>query len=43
LLVYQRKGVQYDAAQGKLRWDNRAPVSAELKLAGRGAALFLIR
>jgi hypothetical protein len=42
LLVYQRKGVQFDAAQGKLRWDNRSPVSAELKLAGRGAALFLV-
>jgi len=43
LLVYQRKGVQFDPAQGKLRWNNLAPVSAELKLAGRGAALFQIR
>lgn len=43
IAVYLRKGVQYDAAQGKLRWDNREPVSAELKLSGRGAALFVIR
>jgi len=43
LLVYQRKGVQFDPAQGKLRWNNLTPVSAELKLAGRGAALFQIR
>ena len=42
-LVYNRKGVQFDAAQGKLRWDNLEPVAAELKLAGRGAALFVIR
>lgn len=43
ITVYFRKGVQYDAALGKLRWDNREPVSAELKLTGRGAALFLVR
>ena len=43
ITVYFRKGIQYDAAQGKLRWDNREPVSAELKLSGRGAALFLVR
>jgi hypothetical protein len=42
-LVYQRKGVQFDAAQGKLRWNNLTPVAAELKLSGRGAALFEIR
>lgn len=42
-LVYQRKGVQFDQAQGKLRWQNLPPVSAELKLASRGAALFLIQ
>lgn len=40
LLVYQRKGIQYDPAQRRLRWDNLPPVAAELKLAGRGAALF---
>jgi hypothetical protein len=43
ILVYHRRGVQFDAAQGKLRWDNGEPVDAELKLAGRGAALFQIR
>ncbi|MDH5288062.1 MAG: hypothetical protein OEX23_15685 [Betaproteobacteria bacterium] len=43
LLVWQRKGVQFDQSQGKLRWNNLTPVSAELKLAGRGAALFQIR
>lgn len=43
VLVYQRKGVQFDAAAGKLRWNNLAPVAAELKLATRGAALFEIR
>jgi hypothetical protein len=43
ILVFNRKGVQYDAAQNKLRWDNQEPVSAELKLAGRGSALFLVR
>jgi hypothetical protein len=43
MLVYQRRGVQFDAAQGKLRWNNLPPVSAELRLAARGAALFEIR
>ena len=43
IAVYNRKRVQYDAAQGKLRWDDREPVSAELKLTGRGAALFVVR
>lgn len=42
-LVYQRKGVQFDPSQNKLRWNNLPPVSAELKLATRGAALFRIR
>jgi len=43
MLVYQRRGVQFDPAAGKLRWDGGAPVSAELKLRGEGAALFLIQ
>jgi hypothetical protein len=43
LLVYQRKGVQYDAAQQRLRWDTTHSVAAELKLLGPGAALFEIR
>lgn len=42
-LVYHRKGVAFDAAQGKLRWDSGEPVNAELKMTGRGAALFQIR
>ncbi len=43
LLVYQRRGVQYDAAGKSLRWDNGATVGADMKLLGPGAALFQIR
>jgi hypothetical protein len=43
IVVYQRKGVQYDAAQQRLRWDGLAPVEAELVLADAGSALFRIR
>ncbi len=44
LLVYHRRGVQYDTARKLLRWDDGAPVSADLKLIEpHGAALFLIR
>lgn len=43
LVVFQRQGVQYDAAQQHLRWDGAAPVSAELLLIDAGAALFRIR
>ena len=43
LVVYQRRGVQYDAAEQKLRWDGGAPVDAEVLLVERGAALFRIR
>ena len=43
MLVYQRRGVQFDPTAGKLRWDGGAPVSAQLKLRGEGAALFLIQ
>lgn len=42
LVVYQRRGVQYDAAQKRLRWDGGAPVAAELLLADAGAAMFRI-
>ena len=42
LVVYQRRGVQYDAAQRRLRWDGSAPVAAELVLAEAGAAMFRI-
>ena len=43
MLVLQRRGVQFDPAAGKLRWDGGAPVSAQLKLRGEGGALFLIQ
>jgi len=43
MLVYQRRGVQFDPAAGKLRWDGGVPVEAQLKLRGDGAALFLIQ
>ena len=43
ILVYQRRGVQFDPSAGKLRWDGGAPVAAQLKLRGEGAALFLIQ
>lgn len=44
MVVYHRRGIQYDAAQKLLRWDNGPPVSAELKLLEpHGAALFLIQ
>ena len=43
LLVYQRRGMQFDKAQGRVRWDDGQTVAAELKLVEPGAALFLIR
>ena len=43
LVVYQRRGVQYDAAARRLRWDGFPPVEADLVLADTGAALFEIR
>ena len=43
VLVWQRPGIQYDPAQHKLRWDAREPISAEAKLVGDGAALFVVR
>jgi hypothetical protein len=43
LVVYDRHGVQYDAAHRMLRWDGNPPVTAELKLLEpHGAALFQI-
>lgn len=42
LFVWQRRGVQYDAAQKSLRWDGGPPVPAELVLLEPGAALFRI-
>ena len=43
VLVYHRRGVQYDAAQQRLRWDNNAPITADLLLVDSGAALLRIR
>lgn len=42
LVVYQRRGVQFDAAHQRLRWDG-ATVPAELKLLDHGGALFLVK
>ena len=43
VVVYQRRGIQYDASVNKLRWDGHAPLAAELRLSRPGAALFEIR
>jgi hypothetical protein len=43
-VVYQRRGVQFDAGAQRLRWDGGEPVPAELLLVEPGgAALFRIR
>lgn len=42
LVVYQRRGVQYNAALKSLRWDDSPPVQAELVLLDAGGALFRI-
>jgi hypothetical protein len=43
LVVFRRKGVQYDRALQKLRWDGGPPVDAELLFTESGGALFEIR
>jgi hypothetical protein len=43
LIAYREHGLQYDPAQGKLRWDGNQIVNAELKLVEPGSAVFLIR
>jgi hypothetical protein len=43
VVVYQRRGVQFDAALGMLRWEGSAPVAAEALVVEPGAALFRIR
>jgi hypothetical protein len=43
ILVFRRRGIQFDRAQSKLRWDGNAPVNAEVKLVEPGAALFVVR
>jgi hypothetical protein len=43
LVVYQRHGVQYDAARHSIRFDDGATVAAEVKLIDHGGALFLVQ
>ena len=43
IVVYQRRGVEYDAATHHLRWDGGATVAAELKLLDHGGALFEVQ
>ena len=43
MVVYQRRGVQYDAAEQRLRWEGGTPIRAELLFADAGAAMFRIR
>ena len=43
LLVYQRRGIQYDASLQMLRWETGRTTSAELKLIAPGGALFRVR
>jgi hypothetical protein len=43
VVVYQRRGVQYDSAQQRLRWEGTDPLTADLLLVDTGAALFRIR
>jgi len=42
LVVFQRRGVQFDAAAQSLRWEGQAPVRAELMLVEGGAAMFKV-
>ncbi|TMH06627.1 MAG: hypothetical protein E6H67_05835 [Betaproteobacteria bacterium] len=41
-VVYQRRGVQYDAANRRLRWSDNPPVPAELVFSEGGSAMFRI-
>jgi hypothetical protein len=43
IVVYQRRGVQYDPGQRRLRWDGGATLPVDLKLLDGGDALFLVR
>ena len=40
IVVYQRRGVEYDAALHRLRWGGGATIPAELRLLDHGGALF---
>jgi hypothetical protein len=43
LVVFRRKGVQFDPSLSKLRWDGGQPLDAELLFAESGGAVFAIR
>jgi len=43
IVVYQRRGVQYDASLQRVRWDGGVTVPVELKLIDGGGALFVVR
>jgi hypothetical protein len=43
IVVYQRRGVQYDKGQQLLRWDGGKVIPAELVVTDAGAALFRVR
>ena len=43
VVVYHRRGIQFDAAKGLLRWDGGLPIPAETLVVEPGAALFRIR
>lgn len=43
VVVYQRRGMQFDPGARRLRWDGGPPLDAELLLAESGGALFRIR
>jgi len=42
VIVYQRRGIQYNAAEKRLRWQDGTPLNAELLLAEHGGAVFRI-
>ncbi|MEP6942298.1 MAG: hypothetical protein ABI981_05155 [Betaproteobacteria bacterium] len=42
LVVFQRRGVQFDPVQQSLRWEGQTPVRAELMLVEGGAAMFRV-
>ena len=43
IVVFQQRGIQYDAARQMLRWKSGQTTPAELKLLESGGALFRVR
>ena len=43
VVVFQRRGIQYNAAEQSLRWDGGPTIAAELKLVDPLGAVFLIK